>query len=317
MVTAKTKGPDKQEICKKVAAAFKKKYPAPPKYPSHPVMETMLYAVCLSNNTPAQAQELLDRVLKGFHDLNEMRVSSIEELEDLIQPATQSDLRAIRMRDVLHHVFELEYKFEYESLKRKTLEQAVKILAKIRSLDWFTRAYVLHNCLGAHVLPIDDQMHAILCWLGLGSPEGGPEQTAEGLRGFIRKADGPEFCHLLRSCSHDPAYKSIVQNYMKIHEQGNWADVPPLERLSALIKGELNRKKPPAKKVAPPPEVKSKTPPKGAAKTPEPKKKSPAGKEAHKPAPKKSAPPPAAKKTAKPKPKSKPAPPPAKKKKAK
>lgn len=310
MVTAKTKGPDKQDICKKLTTAFKKKYPSAAKYPSLPVMETMLYAVCLDNNTGPEAQELMDRVLKGFHDLNEMRVSSIEELEDLIHPATHSDVRAIRMRDVLHHVFEVEYKFEYEGLKRKTLEQAIKILSKIRSLNWFIRSYVLHHSLGAHVLPIDDQMHAILCWLGLGSPEGGPEQTAEGLRGFIRKADGPEFCHYLRNASQDPAYKSIVQNFQKIHEQGNWADVAPLERLTALLKGDLHRKKPPVKK-APVVEAKAKPAAKVAAKSPEPKKKVSEKKEAAKPA-KKSAPP--AKKTSKPK-GGKPAAAPAKKKK--
>jgi len=305
MATAKTKGPDKAEICKKITAAFKKKYPAPVKEPSLPVMETMLYAVCLDNNLVSDAQELLDRVLKGFHDLNEMRVSSIEELEDLIHPASQSDLRAIRMRDVLHHVFEIEYKFEYEGLKRKTLEQAVKILAKIRSLNWFCRSYVLHNCLGAHVLPIDDQMHAILCWLGMGVPEGGPEQTAESLRGFVRKADGAEFCQVLRSCANDPAYKSILQSFAKIHEQGNWADVSPLDRLTALLKGDLNRKKPAAKKAAEEPKGKSAA--KGEA-----KKKPAADKKAAKPA--------AAKKTTvaakKPasKPKSKPASPPKKRK---
>lgn len=307
MVTAKTKGPDKAEICKKVTAALKKKYPAPAKYPSLPVMETMLYAVCLDNSTADQAQELLDRAMKGFHDLNEMRVSSIEELEDLIQPATESDLRAIRLRDVLHHVFEVEYKFEYEGLKRKTLEQAVKILAKIRSLDWFCRAYVLHHSLGAHVLPIDDQMHAILCWLGLGSPEAGPEQTAEGLRGFVRKADGPEFCHVLRLCSNDPAYKSILQNFARIHEQGGWEDVAPLDRLTALLKGDLVRKKPPVKKAPAPPPPKVKVATKTTA---EKKKPTPVKKETAKPAKKAT---PAPKKPAS-KPKSKPAAPPKKRK---
>jgi len=224
MVTTKAKGPDKQDICKKLTVALKKKYPAPAKYPSLPVMETMLYAICLDNNTPQEAQDLYDRVLKGFHDLNEMRVSSTEELEDLISPTPFSELRAIRMRDVLHHVFENEYKFDYEGLKRKTLEQAIKILNRVRSLSWFVRAYVLHHNLGAHVLPIDDQMHAILCWLGIGAPEAGPEQTAEGLRGFIRKTEGSEFCHYLRLCSSDPAYKSIIQNYAKIHEAGNWSE---------------------------------------------------------------------------------------------
>ncbi|MFO1022756.1 MAG: hypothetical protein U0903_18980 [Planctomycetales bacterium] len=289
MATAKTKGPDKQEVCKKVIASLKKKYPAAAKYPTFPVMETMMFAVCLENNTLEQAQAAYDKIANSFHDRNELRVSSIEEIEEIFQEWPEPEVRALRLRDVLHHVFETTYSFDYDSLKRKTLEQAVKALSKVRSLSWFVRSYVLQSSLGAHLLPIDNRMHAILCWLDLGSHEGGPEQTAEGLRGFIRKADGPEFTHVLRLVSNDPAYRQILQNYKKIHADGAWEGVPTLARLDALVKGDWQRKAPkkPKPKAPPPPAPaapakKPKAPPAPPPKAkpkPAPKPKAPAKKE--------------------------------------
>src|SRR5690348_11087085 len=49
------KPPDKQEICRKVSALLKKAYAGTPPKRELPVLETLLYAVCLENTPMAQA----------------------------------------------------------------------------------------------------------------------------------------------------------------------------------------------------------------------------------------------------------------------
>ena len=205
MVAAnRSKSADKHEVCRKVTVLLKRTYSASPPKQELPVLETLLYAVCLENSTPEQAGAVYARLLNAFHDLNEVRVSSISELNPLFVELSDPEWRAARVKSALQYVFETNYAFDFESLRRKTAELAAKQLSKIPALSPFVRSYVMQHCLGSHVLPIDDRMYAALVWLGLAEKDQGPEQAGEHLRSFVRKADAPLFCHLLGCLANDP-----------------------------------------------------------------------------------------------------------------
>ena len=144
---------------------LKKSYSGSPPKQELPVLETLLYAICLENSTPDQAGAVYARLLNAFHDLNEVRVSSISELQPLVVDLSDPEWRAARVKSSLQYVFETNYAFDFESLRRKTADLATKQLSKIPSLSSFVRAYVMQHCLGSHVLPLDDRMHAVLVWL--------------------------------------------------------------------------------------------------------------------------------------------------------
>ena len=190
MVAAnRSKSADKHEVCRKVTVLLKKMYAASLPKQELPVLETLLYAVCLENSTPEQAGAVYARLLNAFHDLNEVRVSSISELNPLFVDLSDPEWRAARVKSALQYVFETNYAFDFESLRRKTADLATKQLSKIPSLSSFVRAYVMQHCLGSHILPLDDRMHAVLVWLGLTEKEESPEQAGEHLRSFVRKAE--------------------------------------------------------------------------------------------------------------------------------
>ena len=83
-----------------------------------------------------------------------MRVSSISELNSVFEGMDEPELRSVRIRHVLHYVFEENYEFEYEGLRRKTLELATKQLNKIRDLSPFVKNFTLQVALGSHLVPI-------------------------------------------------------------------------------------------------------------------------------------------------------------------
>lgn len=204
MVAAnRPKSPDKHEVCRKVAALLKKAYSSTAPSRDRPVLETLLYAVCLENAPQEQADAVYAQLLNTFHDLNEVRVSSITEVQAVFAGQEEVDWRALRVKSALQHVFETNYAFDFESLKRKTAELAAKHLAKIHGLSYFVRAYVLQHSLGCHVLPVDNKMHLALVWLGVAERETTPEQAAEALRPFVRKADATMFCHWLHCLATD------------------------------------------------------------------------------------------------------------------
>jgi endonuclease III len=224
---------DKQEICRKIASLLKKSYSAGASRRDLPVLETLLYATCLENTPPEQADQVYARLLNTFHDLNEIRVSSISELEKVFHDMEDPAWRALRVKSSLQYVFETSYSFDFESLRRKTAELAVKQLAKIPSLSYFVRGFVLQHCLGSHALPIDDKMLAALQWIGLADSGMTAEQAGDGLRGFVRKADGPLFCHLLHALAADPRWARVFSRA----PEGAAAAADPIQRLQLLLAG--------------------------------------------------------------------------------
>src|SRR5262245_43138360 len=235
MVAAnRTKSADKQEVCRKVTSMLKKAYAATPPKQDLPVLETLLYAVCLENSAPDQAGVVYARLLNAFHDLNEVRVSSISELQPTFADLSDPEWRAARVKGALQFVFETNYAFDFESLRRKTAELAAKQLSKIPALSPFVRAYVMQHCLESHVLPIDAHMHAALVWVGLTPGDETPEQAGEHLRPFVRKADAPLFCHLLGSLANDPRRARILASLPPEAEDESDADV--ISRLEQLLR---------------------------------------------------------------------------------
>lgn len=227
------KPPDKQDVCRKVSALLKKAYPGLPTKREPHVLETLLYAICLENTPMAQADVVYARLFNAFHDLNEVRVSSITELLPVFVDVEESDWRALRIKNSLQYVFETNYAFEFESLKRKTADLAAKQLSKIPALSYFVRAYVLQHCLGSHVLPIDARMQAALVWLGLAERESTPEHASEGMRSLVRKADAPLFCHLLHCLATDP---KRMRAFVSVNSKTPLVCDDALARLDHLIR---------------------------------------------------------------------------------
>ncbi len=232
---------DKLTLGKKLVALLKKRYPSPPSHRERPVLETLLYAICLEDASVEQADASCERLLHAFHDLNELRVSSITELSSIFDGMVSADWRAHRVRNVLHYVFEKNFEYDFESLRRKTLELATKQLLKIRDLSPFDRNYTLQEALGTHVVPVDRMMTNAAIWLGLASPGETPDHAAETLKSTVRKADVPVFAHYLRCLAVDP----MLSKYFE-PAKGTAAAADPqtmFERLEALYKEAAAAKK--------------------------------------------------------------------------
>ena len=159
MGTAKaTKAADKSQVCRKLVTALQKLYGKSVPKIDLSVVETMLFAACLEDNPWAPAETNLKKILSSYFDLNEVRVSSVSELEKSLAPLKDSDWKGLRIRSILRHVFETTYSYDYEKLRRQTQEQAVKTLKKVNDITPFIRDFILHEILGSHVICLDTSM---------------------------------------------------------------------------------------------------------------------------------------------------------------
>lgn len=236
VAASRAKSSDRAAILKKLLPAIKKQYKVVVPKHDRPVLETMLYAICLEDVSVDEAEQAFARLGKEFPDLNEIRVSSISEIERAFVGLPRSEWRAFHVRSVLQYVFEKSFAFEFEGLRKKTLELAQKQLAKIKHLSNFVRNYTLQSVIGAHHIPIDESMAKSLIWLGLVPPNQDADQMGETLKAVVRKAEVPLFCFSIRCLATD----KTVQDYFDPKKYPPPAEghdgAPVTERMAELYK---------------------------------------------------------------------------------
>lgn len=242
-MASRAKTADRQSVLKKLLPLLKKQYKVAVPKLDRPVMETMLYAVCLENASVEEADRAYARLFQLFPDLNEARVSSISELEPVFDGLEDRDWRGFRVRSVLQYVFEKSFNFELESLKKKTLELAAKQLAKIKHLSPFIRNFTLQQAVGAHILPIDDATGRLLVWLGLSSTGQSSDEVGESLKAVVRKAEALPFLFSVRALAVDSKLRTAFDPAAYPHPADGHEPGNAIERLTDLFKSGLSSQK--------------------------------------------------------------------------
>lgn len=260
VAASRAKTSDRAAILKKLLPAIKKQYKVVIPKHDRPVLETMLYAICLEDVSVDEAEAAFQRLNQEFPDLNEIRVSSISEIERAFLGLPRSEWRAFHVRSVLQYVFEKSFAFEFESLRKKTLELAQKQLAKIKQLSGFVRNYTLQSVIGAHQLPIDESMARSLVWLGLVPPNQDAEQMGETLKAVVRKAEVPLFCFSIRCLATDKVVRDLFDPEKHPAPAEGHDGAAVTERLADLYKAATTKSK------AKPAAASAKPEPKAAAK---------------------------------------------------
>ncbi|MEZ6122953.1 MAG: hypothetical protein R3C49_07230 [Planctomycetaceae bacterium] len=246
-----TKASDKAAACKKLTTLLQKDYGKSVPKLKLPVLETMLFSVCLEDNPWDKAEAAYQRLLKSFFDMNEIRVSSVTEIERILNDLRFADWKGGRIRSILRFVFESTYSFDFEKLSKLTLESAQKRLKKIDYLSPFITNFTLQQVLGVHVVCLDDSSHRAAIHLGLVPGDMNIEDAGEFIKGGLKKADTFGFCHLLRCFSTDPQFIDRLKD--PYEEEGEFDVTRVADRL-AVLKAPKKKSKPAPKKADPPAE---------------------------------------------------------------
>lgn len=244
------KASDKQAVCRKLIPALKKRYKASIPKADRPVLETLLYAACLENTTHDVAEKTYEKMLGAFFDLNEIRVSSITELSKAMGETNIPEYRALWVRSVLQYVFESNYEYQFDKVKRKTLELATRQLGRIPYLTPFARLHTLQETMGAFVMPMDDKMKAAAIWLGFVPVGATNDEAADAMKSAVRKADAPLVCHLLRLLANDEKLQVAFEEAAVAEDGEEYDLLAAAKRLAALFKNPPKKKKAPPKKKA-------------------------------------------------------------------
>ncbi len=198
-------------LLNKLHKVLKKHYkPAANRY-DQPVLESLLLAACLENSRPALAEAVFEKLKTSFFDWNEVRVSTVRELAEIMHELVDPETVAARVKGILQSVFESEYSFDLESLKKKNLGDAVKRLQKLDGASPFIVACTVQTSLGGHAIPVDRGTLGALFVLGVISEGESTGGSVPGMERAIPKSKGQEFGSLLHQLGAEFAANPFSQ----------------------------------------------------------------------------------------------------------
>jgi endonuclease III len=187
----------------KVYKVLKKHYKPAAANAGRSVTEQLIFACCLEDARYEAAEEAFAALVHTFFDWNEVRVTSISELSEVMSCLPDPRLAANRIKRVLHAIFEAQFNFDLEDKRKKNLGPTVKWLEGLDGTSRFSVAYVVQSALGGHSIPTDTGTMSLLRLLDLVSDKDVTAGEVPGLERAIAKSKGMEFGSLLHQFGAD------------------------------------------------------------------------------------------------------------------
>lgn len=193
------------------------------------VMEHLLFAACLEDARYDVAEESFAALVHTFYDWNEVRVSSLSELSEVMGALPDPRAAAARMKRILQSVFEATYSFDLENCRKKNLGPTINWLEKLDGTTRFVVAYVVQSALGGHAIPVDTGTLRALRICELIEEKDLAAGVVPGLERAVSKAKGIEFGSLLHQLGADltinPYAKTLHALLLEINPQAR-ANLP-------------------------------------------------------------------------------------------
>jgi hypothetical protein len=270
-------GAQKQKLIAKIHKVLKGHYA--PKLPntSRPLLDQVLFACCLENAQYDDAEKAFSNLVEHAFDLNEVRVTTVGELADLLVGLPDPSRAALSLRRALQSVFESTYEFSLEHAKKHSVSNGVKTLDNLRSLTPFTKVFVISTALGGHGVPLDHGAVAVLYLSGLVSFEEYQQVSAPALDRMVTKKIGREFSSLLHQFGadlllslHGVKAKKILAEITtdtkdRMPKRGEKLPEPLITAVAATSDGDMSEQfRPAGPQAAPRPAGKTPQPPPGS-----------------------------------------------------
>ena len=196
--------PSKTQFLTDVQALLKKRYKIGPSLEKLTTLEAVVYGIVHEGATREQANEALARFKDGFFDWNEVRVSSLEEIQGILAGMTDAEGRAFRIRRFLRQLFEKTYGFNLDQLVKKPQKESLKSLEEYDAMaSDYVLATVIRLALAGHAIPIDEPALRALHRLGITEDDSDAPTTRSILERAVPKNRGVEFSDLIEELAHD------------------------------------------------------------------------------------------------------------------
>jgi endonuclease-3 len=208
---------NRQALITKIHKVLKKHFEPVSPPADRPVLEHLLYACCLENAKFDHVDEVFAKLEQNYFDWNEVRVTTVAELAEVMALLPDAADAARRLKRALQSVFEGHYSFDLEFLKKQNLGKAIEHVEKFNGVSPFAVAYLTQHAFSGHSIPLSAAVYELLQLLGVITEAEAAKQRVPGLERAIPKNKGVEFGSLLHQLGvdyaatpHSPRVRTIL-----------------------------------------------------------------------------------------------------------
>jgi hypothetical protein len=167
------------------------------------VLESLLYACCLEDARPDQAEEAFAKLQQTYFDWNEVRVTTTIELSEVLTVLPNPTAAGHRIKRCLQSIFETRYQYDLDDLKKANLTKATEDMQAWQGMTPFVLNYVSQHSLGGHAIPADTAILDALLAADMLTTAEVDKKTIPGIERAIPKNKGLEFASLLHQFGVD------------------------------------------------------------------------------------------------------------------
>ena len=217
----------------------------PEPYPDRDPLLQLIWAILAWNSTRDAADDGLERLMSNVVDVNELRVTLDHELIDWLGGEDDDPLivqRVMRLREALTTIYLREYLTEMTGLTKGGKKEAREYLDTLPGVPPYAAASVMVTTQGAHALPVDEKLVALLRGEGLIGDDD-PTDAASVENMFLRsiKAGNTLEAHLLLqawSDAHDMPQEALDAATAPTTVALDEGAAPPAMPISARVGGD-------------------------------------------------------------------------------
>jgi len=154
--------------------------------------------------TDAKAAEAMKHIQREFVDLNELRVATDLEIQELLGVRYPVIERRVAMiTQSLNDIFEREHTMSLDRLRTVSKRDARQFLRELPEIHPFVEAYVMLFAFDGHCFPIDDEILALLREHGPVDGETPLEEAQRFVEHHLKAEECYEFYAALRHAMED------------------------------------------------------------------------------------------------------------------
>jgi endonuclease III len=151
-----------------------------------------------------RAQEAMRAIGKEFVDLNELRVATDLEIQELLgQRYPAIEQRVAMITQALNNIFEREHTMSLNRLKTVSKREARQFLRELPEIHPFVEAYVMLMSLEGHAFPVDDAIVAVLRENEIVEENTALDEAQRFVEHHLKAEEAYEFYALVRVASQD------------------------------------------------------------------------------------------------------------------
>lgn len=176
-----------------------REFSPPPPQPQEP-LKALVRAAMSFNVSDDKADQAMRAIEKEFVDLNELRVATDLEIQELLGVRYPDiEKRVAMITQALNDIFEREQTLSLERLKTISKRDARQFLRELPDIHPFVEAYVMLYAFGGHCFPIDEEILAFLVEQEVVAPQTSLQEAQKFVENNLKAEEMHEFFASVRA----------------------------------------------------------------------------------------------------------------------